>query len=253
MNIEELRKYWETEEQKAHIVGWDFGYIENRFESEEDSLPWDLSNVISKYRKNDDILLDIDTGGGEFLLSLGHPHELTCATEGFSPNVEFCYRKFKDMGIEFHEMTDYASMPFPDGKFDIIINRHGSYDPKEIFRVLKPNGIFITQQVGEDNDWELVKRLLTNAVKRFEGHNLSTRANELRDTGFSILENDEAFRPIRFYNTGALVWFAKIIEWEFVGFSVEKCFEQLIETELEIRQKGFVSGKIHRFYIVAKK
>ena len=35
MNIEELRKYWETEEQKAHIVGWDFGYIENRFKSEE--------------------------------------------------------------------------------------------------------------------------------------------------------------------------------------------------------------------------
>ena len=90
MNIEELRKYWETEEQKAHIVGWDFGYIENRFESEENSLPWDLSNVISKYRKNNDILLDIDTGGGEFLLSLGHPYELACATEGFSPNVELC-------------------------------------------------------------------------------------------------------------------------------------------------------------------
>ena len=93
MNIEELRKYWETEEQKAHIVGLYFWYIENRFESEENSLPWDLSNVISKYRKNNDILLDIDTGGGEFLLSLGHPYELACATEGFSPNVELCWEE----------------------------------------------------------------------------------------------------------------------------------------------------------------
>ena len=33
-------------------------------------------------------LLDMDTGGGEFLLSLGHPFERTAATEGYPPNVE---------------------------------------------------------------------------------------------------------------------------------------------------------------------
>ena len=35
-------------------------------------------------------LLDFDTGGGEFLLSLGHPCENTAATEGYPPNVELC-------------------------------------------------------------------------------------------------------------------------------------------------------------------
>ena len=27
MNIAELKQYWEAEEQKAHITGWDFSYI----------------------------------------------------------------------------------------------------------------------------------------------------------------------------------------------------------------------------------
>lgn len=59
--------------------------------------------------------------------------------------------------------------------------------------------------------------------------------------------------PIYFYDTGALVWFAKIIEWEFVDFSVARCFEQLLEVEEEISEKGFVEGKVHRFYFVGRK
>ena len=34
MNINELREYWKSEEEKAHIIGWDFSYIEGRYESE---------------------------------------------------------------------------------------------------------------------------------------------------------------------------------------------------------------------------
>lgn len=49
------------------------------------------------------------------------------------------------------------------------------------------------------------------------------------------------------------MWFAKIIEWEFVDFSVDRCFERLLEIEKEIAEKGSVKGNIHRFYFVAKK
>lgn len=35
-------------------------------------------------------LLDIDTGGGEFLLSLGNPYDMTSATEAYPPNVRLC-------------------------------------------------------------------------------------------------------------------------------------------------------------------
>ena len=212
-----------------------------------------MSEVIHCYNSSDCRILDIDTGGGEFLLSLGHPFSLTSATEGYPPNVTLCKEKLGKLGIDFHEMADYTKMPFADSQFDMIINRHGKYDADEIFRILKPNGLFITQQVGEDNDFELVKSLLPDARKRFSGYNLEKQSEIFRKVGFEILEQNEVYRPIKFYDTGALVWFAKIIEWEFVNFSVSKCFNNLLSVEREIIQNGFICGNIHRFYFVAKK
>ena len=253
MNINELREYWKSEEEKAHIIGWDFSYIEGRYESEEDSLPWDYAQVVKKYLRKTDRILDIDTGGGEFLLSLGHPHELTSATEGYPPNVKLCLERFAKLGIDFHEMNDHKNMPFDDESFDMIIDRHGSYDESELYRVLKPGGVFITQQVGEDNDRELVEMLLPDVPKQYVGHDLTHCLQKLENAGFIILESGEAHPPIRFFETAALVWFAKIIEWEFVGFSVDKCFEQLMAVENEIKHKGYVCANVHRFYIAARK
>lgn len=244
---------WKQEEEKAKIIGWDFSYIEDRFDSEEDNLPWDYRTVIEKYVGENDRLLDIDTGGGEFLLSLGHPYHFTSATEGYPPNVELCRNKLTDLGIDFHEMSDYSHMPFADESFDVVINRHGSYDVNEIFRVLKKGGLFITQQVGELNDREFVELVLPSVPVTFSDHNLKFQVKLFENAGFQVIESGEAFRPIKFYDTAAFVWFAKIIEWEFVGFSVDKCFEKLLHVEEEILKNGFISGNIHRFYIAARK
>jgi len=65
-------KAWKEEENIAHIHGWDFSHIEGRF-TEDTNFPWDYRQTIDEYRKPEMRLLDIDTGGGEFLLSLGHP------------------------------------------------------------------------------------------------------------------------------------------------------------------------------------
>ena len=55
------------------------------------------------------------------------------------------------------------------------------------------------------------------------------------------------------FDVGALVWFARIIEWEFPGFSDEKCLEQLYEVQGILEKTGVIEGSIHRFYIVARK
>ena len=72
MDREQLRKEWQKEEDIAQIHGWDFSHISGRYE-EEDDLPWDFGEVIRKYRKDSMKLLDMDTGGGEFLLSFQRP------------------------------------------------------------------------------------------------------------------------------------------------------------------------------------
>jgi hypothetical protein len=103
------------------------------------------------------------------------------------------------------------------------------------------------------NDRELVEFLLPDAEIPFPENDLAQQSEVLRNAGFQIIEQDEVFRPIRFYDTGALVWFAKVIPWEFAGFSVEKCFEKLLAAERIISKNGHIDGRIHRFYIAAKK
>lgn len=52
------------------------------------------------------------------------------------------------MGINFKECNNASAIPFDDASFDLIINRHGEFDAPELYRLLKDNGIFVTEQVG---------------------------------------------------------------------------------------------------------
>ena len=250
--INELRKEWEAEEKIAHIHGWDFSHIHGRYEEEED-LPWDYERIIAEYRTDDKKMLDFDTGGGEFLLSLKHPYENTAATEGFPPNVELCKETLLPLGIDFKACDDAANIPFEDDSFDLIINRHGDFDAEETHRILKQGGLFITEQVGADNDRDLAEMVLPEIEAPFPELKLSIQKEKFEKAGFEIVMAEEAYRPIRFYDIGAFVWFAHIIEWEFPGFSVEKCFDKLLEMQEVIDKNGVLEGTIHRYLIVAKK
>ena len=246
------RFLWELEEKQAFIHGWDFSHINERYTEQED-LPWSYYDRIKTYLKDDMKLLDYDTGGGEFLLTLNHPYLNTTATEGYQPNVELCKEVLLPLGIHFKECSDASNLLFENNSFDMMINRHGDFDPKEIYRVLKEKGLFITQQVGEDNDRDLVERVLPNTPKPFPHMNLKELREIFVQEGFEILEENEVYRPIRFYDIGAFVWFAHIIEWEFIDFSVEKCFDKLLELQKEIDEKGYIEGTIHRYLIIARK
>ena len=254
MNVNELKEKWLAEEEHAQMKGWEFSHIEGKFHSEEYNMPWDYKTVIQKYLKPTDKILDMDTGGGEFLLSLGHPYHLTSATEGYAPNVALCRETFAPLGVDFREMEDESQMPFDDATFDIVLNRHGSYDPKEFYRVLKPGGLFITQQVGAENDRELVEQLLPVLPPMpFPEQYLTIAAEKFKKQGFTVLEAQEAFRSIRFFDVGALVWFAHVIEWEFPGFTVKESLEKLYELQDMLEKGSVIEGRTHRFLLVIQK
>ncbi len=252
MNKPELKAIWKKEEEAAHIHGWDFSHIRGRYEEEAD-LPWNYREVVRRYLDGDMNILDYDTGGGEFLLSLKHPFHRTAATEGYLPNVELCRKTLLPFGIDFRPCDNPADISFEDESFDMIINRHGAFNAKELARLLKKGGIFVTEQVGEDNDRDLVEQVLPNTKKPFPHLNLKEQKQVFEDAGFEIVEGEEAYRPIKFYDVGAFVWFARIIEWEFPEFSVDRCFERLLGMQKAIEDGGRIEGTIHRYIIVARK
>ena len=252
MNIKELKAIWKKEESIAHIRGWDFSHIYGRYEVEQD-LPWNYESIVRGYLTKNTELLDYDTGGGEFLLSLKHLYHKTSATEGYPPNVDLCRETLVPLGINFRECNNAADIPFDDASFDLIINRHGAFDAPELYRLLKNKGIFITEQVGGENDRDLVEMVLPGTEKPYPHLNLPEQRKVFEKAGFQILEAEEVFRPITFYDVGAFVWFARIIEWEFPGFSVDRCFDNLLKMHEVIENHGKITGTIHRYLIVAKK
>ncbi|KKO52710.1 class I SAM-dependent methyltransferase [Paenibacillus sp. DMB20] len=251
MDCDQWKAIWLAEEKKT-FSGWDFSCIANR--TSEEWLPWDYKEIVLSFMDAETTMLDMGTGGGEFLLSLHPPQGRTFATEAYPENFELCKRILLRHGIEVHQVFDDEHLPYEDDYFDLIINRHESFSSREVFRILKPGGIFVTQQVGGQNNRELSRFLLGNDAMRTEpDFNLQTAQDDLASAGFTICDGKEHFPYLRFFDIGALVYFAKIIEWEFPGFSVEKCFDQLCELQKTIEETGYMETIEHRFMIVGRK
>ena len=251
MYCEVLRNICLQEQRQALISGWDFTHLGGR--CVELPLPWDYAELARSLLAPTMRLLDLDTGGGEFLRTLAHPAQLTSVTEGYAPNVALLQRTQRAEGVDVQEVYDDASLPFADSTFDLVLCRHGRYNAREIFRVLRPGGCFLTQQVGAENDLELRQLLLTDASLPFPEQYLQIALKKFREAGFEIFAAQESFPQIRFLDVGALVWFARVLPWEFPAFSVETCFPALCRAEKILREKGSVAARMHRFLLGARR
>lgn len=247
----QLKAYWEAEEAQD-FQGWDFSRLSGRMLEQE--LPWNYRESVLEHMKDGTTLLDMGTGGGEFLLSLSPPRGSTYATEAYPPNVELCKKKLPAYGIEIRAVEKDEELPFESGMFDMVINRHESFCISEVRRILKPGGVFLTQQVGGQNNRELSRFLLGEDASHTDpGFNLYNTVQELELNGFSILKQEEYFPELTFLDIGALVQFARIIEWEFPGFTVERCYPQLMRLQNRLQRDGKVTSREHRFMITARK
>lgn len=246
-----LKAYWEAEEAES-FQGWDFSRLSGRMVEQE--LPWDYRETVLEYMKDGITLLDMGTGGGEFLLSLSPPQGSTYATESYLPNIELCQKKLPAYGIEIRPVENDEELPFESGMFDLVINRHESFSIPEVWRLLKPGGIFLTQQVGGHNNRELSRFLLgADAAHTDFEFDLHHTVRRLEQQGFLTLQQAEYFPELTFRDIGALVQFAKIIEWEFPGFTVERCYPQLVQLQHQLQKDGRITSREHRFIILARK
>ncbi|MFF2886398.1 class I SAM-dependent methyltransferase [Paenibacillus sp. NPDC057967] len=252
MTPEERKQYWLSEERHV-FQGWDFSYMADRVWEQE--LPWNYKEAVQASMTDERVMLDMGTGGGEFLLSLSPPPGRTYATEAYPPNVALCQQKLPPYGIDIRQVyADDDPLPFEDEMFDLVMNRHEVYNSEEVYRVLKPGGLFITQQVGGQNNRELSRFLLGEGAMIVDPQfNLENSSRELAAAGFTIHESAEFFPEQRFYDVGAFVYLAKIAEWEFAGFSVEKCYNELCLLQEKVEKDGHFTSKEHRFFIIASK
>ena len=144
-------------------------------------------------------------------------------------------------------------LPFDDGAFDLVINRHGGILASEIHRILSAGGFFITQQVGEQNCIGLNEALQSKPEFSFSQYTLDRAVKQLETSGLKILDRKEEFPATDFMDIGAVVYYLKAISWQVSDFTIEKYYDYLGEIHNTILEKGKFTVKAHRFYIEAQK
>ncbi len=231
--------------------GWDFGFIARRYVEAEP--PWNYRQKICDKLPRVNSLLDMGTGGGEFLASLGKLPPHTWATEGHHPNLSVAKARLSPLSVQVSEFTSVDKLPFEADSFDMVINRHACFTPTELHRILKPGGTFITQQVGGANNRMLNDHLQQTVNPEFDRWNLAAAVELLTAAGFEIIEQGEAFPETVFYDIGAVVYYLKAIPWQLPDFSVDKYRSQLLTLHQTIQDNGGLTIKSHRFFIEARR
>lgn len=238
----------EAEEMK--VLGWDWGAIGDRIRESE--LPWDYTAIVRSYMGGVDRFLDIGTGGGEWLMGLGDLPAETWATEAWPPNVSVARANLEPLGIRVKAVVEDSLAELPDDYFELIVNRHESFDSGEVWRVLRPGGIFVTQQVGGQDARELNEALEDEIRLPYAEWGPELACGLLVDAGFEVLETRFAELDYLFADIGAVVFFLNATPWQVEGFSVERDRERLFALYERMGDGGF-RATMDRFFLVAQK
>jgi SAM-dependent methyltransferase len=252
MNKDEQQLLFQLEKEYSHeFKGWDFSYLTKSGRMSSFPLSWNYKSIVEDQLKQTNSLLDMGTGGGEYLSSIiGLPKE-SFATEGYEPNIPIAKKRLGEIGIEVRKIENDI-IPYEDNKFDLVINRHESYLETEIKRVLSENGVFITQQVGGLTNADL-NMWMGAKVEDPISWSLCTMVLKLGKEGFNVTRQNECITKTRFFDIGAIIYYLKCIPWQIKDFSIKEYWERIYQLAKYIRTNGYIDFIWHGYLIVAKK
>jgi SAM-dependent methyltransferase len=258
---DDLLACWRAEEQ-PQPSGWSFADLEGRMTT--DPTPWAFDDLCVAALGRARHALDLGTGGGEQLLALrarllaaGGTFPTTTATEGWPPNVEVARAALAPAGIDLVAFgqpdgrPDAEPMPFDDGAFDLVLDRHEAYHPEEVARVLAPGGVFLTQQVGGDELGEL--RALLGTTEHAPHVRFARFRDALASAGLEVLDGAEHVGCYRFADVAAVVAYLQRVPWEQpADFSVDRYAAPLLALHRQ-SAGGEVALTRTRFWLHARR
>jgi SAM-dependent methyltransferase len=238
---------WVRAASSAEFSGWDFSHLAGRCDEEE--LSWDYVAAVRKHLATSSSLLDMGTGGGERLSSLCPLPQVVCATEAYAPNVPIAKKRLEPLGVKVVQLDSDDALPFDDGYFDLVINRHESFCAGEVFRVMKGGGRFITQQVGDKNNVGLNRRLGCRDSAGNSEWSLERAGKQLRQVGFTVSSAYEEFPATRFFDVGAVIYYLRAVPWQIPDFEIDAYEAPLRKLHQSLEETGALEIKAHRFFL----
>ncbi len=266
----------------APFSGWDFSWLNERSSSGE--LPWSYDEVVASHAAAASTMLDMGTGGGEWLAAFARRPARSIATEAWPPNVPVAATRLQPLGIPVvqcdgapdnvdverlqqvalaersaepvagsrpAEADDRGVLPFRDGAFDLVINRHESFRGDEVRRILAPGGAFVSQQVDYHSDDDLYRVLGLDPPDDPESW-LRLAEDELTGAGLSITTAEAGEVVTYFHHVGALVYYLRIVSWAIPEYDLESFMPRLREVADDSSAWPLRHAE-RRFLVVARK
>jgi SAM-dependent methyltransferase len=233
--------------------GWDFSHIHGRWT--EAHQPWSYEDLARHALYGARSAVDLGTGGGERLSLLADvfPRRMF-ATEAYPPNASIAHDRLGPLGVT---VVGYASadvvggpLPFANGSLDAVLDRHESYNAREVARVLAPGGRFLTQQVDGRHQLDLHAAFgLTAAYPQVA---LGPFVAAAQAAGLLIERAEEWWGDSVFTDVGALVYYVKATR-TVPDFSVTRYEPVLRELDARLSASGGLIFRCGRFVLAARK
>ncbi|WP_127498010.1 class I SAM-dependent methyltransferase [Actinoplanes solisilvae] len=223
------------------LEGWDFSWFAGRATEQRPS--WGYAGLVAARLAHAEAALDVQTGGGEVfayaLSQAGREPGLVAAVESWPPNLAVAR---KNLGGNVVAVAETAGLPFRDGTFDLVVSRHPVHTGwAETARVLRPGGIFLSQQIGAGSNRELSEAMM-GPLPPPEGRHPEQIAAEAEAAGFEVLRVRGERLRAEFYDIAAVAHFLRKVVWTVPGFTIERYRDRLRDVHEEITVKGkFVS------------
>lgn len=250
MNEHELLHTWEREEIQP-FAGWDFSYLTNRMIEEQP--PWSYLDRAAELMQNTTSVIDMDTGGGERFLQLQeHWPQRVVATENYAPNTLLAHDRLAPLGVDvlMADSSEIGLMPFGSGTFDLILNRHSSFNSAEIARILSPGGTFLTKQVH--GLWAQDLLAVFGASPQWPQATPERYVPMLKAAGLTIVTVEDFRGKLRFTDVGAIVYYLKAIPWSVPNFTVTTHKEALFGLQKRIDSGEELAFEARTYLIEAR-
>lgn len=248
-----LLESWYREEAEP-FQGWDFSHLRGR--RDEEHPPWSYEQLAREALRGARVAVDLGTGGGERLSRLADAFPTHMfATEAHPPNVAIARARLEPLGVTVipYKSEDLVGgpLPFADASLDAVLDRHESYDSREVARVLAPGGRFLTQQVDGDTHAELLalfrpgRKPLPVKLDRFVA--------DAERAGLRVVRAEEWWGNSVFKDVGALVYYLKAILWDEPRFSVARYESVLRELHARCERERGVRSRVGLFVLRAER
>ena len=220
----------------------------------EEQAPWSYTSRAAELMRQALSVIDMGTGGGERLLKLQNfwPGKVV-ATEDYPPNFKLATERLSPLGVRVVDvpLTDFDPMPFHNGEFDLVLNRHSGLNAREVARMLAPGGTFLTQQIHGLWAYDLIA--VFDARPQWPDSTLEKYVPQLKAAGLTIVDTQEWSGRLSFTDVGAIVYYLKAVPWLVPGFSVETHSKYLFKLQDQLESGEGLSFSARKYLIEAYK